>query len=136
MKKLKTIDPVSTQPSVCGSDMGGDGVSPMDPPDAYAPPAKGQVEVEDMHPFLQSLAKEHDEIKERLEEVGRREAAEMERYVPILGTVASVAPLLGLLGTVGGMILTFQVIQSQGTVTNVGDFAGGISQALSPLLRG
>lgn len=77
-----------------------------------------------------------EQIKERLEEVGRREAAEMERYVPILGTVASIAPLLGLLGTVGGMILTFQVIQSQGTVTNVGDFAGGISQALVTTFAG
>ena len=50
------------------------------------------------------------EIKERLEEVGRRESAELERYSQVLGTVASVAPLLGLLGTVWGMILTFDVI--------------------------
>lgn len=76
------------------------------------------------------------QIKEHLEELGRREAAEMERFIWILGTVASIAPLLGLLGTVGGMILTFQVIEAQGTVSNVGDFAGGISQALITTFAG
>ncbi len=76
------------------------------------------------------------DIKERLEEVGRREAAELESYIPILGTIAAIAPLLGLLGTVGGMILTFQVIETQGNVTNVGDLAGGISQALVTTFAG
>jgi biopolymer transport protein ExbB len=75
------------------------------------------------------------DIKERVEEVGRREAAEMERYVPILGTVASISPLLGLLGTVGGMIVTFQVIQEQG-LGNVASLAGGISQALVTTFAG
>jgi biopolymer transport protein ExbB len=74
-------------------------------------------------------------VKERVEEVGRREAAEMERYIPVLGTVASIAPLLGLLGTVGGMILTFQVIEQQG-VKDVADLAGGISQALITTFAG
>ena len=74
-------------------------------------------------------------IKERVEEVGRREAAEMERYVPVLGTIASIAPLLGLLGTVGGMILTFQVIEQHGA-TDIGNLAGGISQALLTTFAG
>ena len=74
-------------------------------------------------------------IKERLEEVGRREAAELERYSAVLGTVASVAPLLGLLGTVWGMILTFEVIQSQGMGV-VANLAGGISQALISTMAG
>lgn len=74
-------------------------------------------------------------IKERLEEVGRREAADLERGLPILGTIASISPLLGLLGTVGGMILTFQVISSQG-LGNVGSLAGGISQALITTFAG
>jgi biopolymer transport protein ExbB len=74
-------------------------------------------------------------IKERLEEVGRREAAEMERWIPIVGTIASIAPLLGLLGTVGGMILTFQVIQQQG-LGDAGSLAGGISQALVTTFAG
>jgi biopolymer transport protein ExbB len=74
-------------------------------------------------------------IKERLEESGRREAAELERYSGVLGTVASIAPLLGLLGTVWGMILTFDVIQEQG-VGVVGSLAGGISQALITTMAG
>ncbi len=75
------------------------------------------------------------EIKERLEEVGRREAADLERFAEVLGTVASVAPLLGLLGTVVGMIETFEVIQEQG-VGVVGSLAGGISQALITTMAG
>lgn len=74
-------------------------------------------------------------IKERLEEAGRREAAELERNSGMLGTVASVSPLLGLLGTVWGMILTFEVIQEQG-VGVVGSLAGGISQALITTMAG
>ncbi len=73
--------------------------------------------------------------KERLEEMGRREAAELERGVAILGTVASIAPLLGLLGTVGGMIVTFEVIDVQG-LGNVSSLAGGISQALITTFAG
>lgn len=75
------------------------------------------------------------QIKERIEEVGRREAAELERYSQVLGTVANVSPLLGLLGTVWGMILTFEVIQQQG-VGVVSSLAGGISQALITTLAG
>lgn len=75
-------------------------------------------------------------IKERLEEVGRREAAELERFIPVLGTIASIAPLLGLLGTVLGMILTFQAIQTEGGLADVGDLAGGISQALVTTFAG
>lgn len=77
-----------------------------------------------------------ESIKERLEEVGRREAAELERFIPVLGTIASVAPLLGLLGTVLGMILTFQAIQSAGGMADVSQLAGGISQALVTTFAG
>ncbi|MFH1468724.1 MAG: MotA/TolQ/ExbB proton channel family protein [Pseudomonadota bacterium] len=76
-----------------------------------------------------------DRLKERLEEAGRREAAALERYTGILGIVASVAPLLGLLGTVWGMILTFDVIQEVG-VGVVSSLAGGISQALITTFAG
>lgn len=74
-------------------------------------------------------------IKERLEEIGRREGAELERTSSVLGTVASVSPLLGLLGTVWGMILTFEVIEQQG-VGVVSSLAGGISQALITTMAG
>ena len=53
----------------------------------------------------------------------------MERYLNALGTIASIAPLLGLLGTVFGMIEIFNQIMMLGT-GNTGAFAGGISEAL------
>ncbi|WPL12090.1 Biopolymer transport protein ExbB [Thiorhodovibrio litoralis] len=68
-------------------------------------------------------------MKESIQDTGRQVVAEMERYLDMLGTVASVAPLLGLLGTVIGMIDVFSVIMQAG----VGDptvLAGGISKAL------
>jgi len=74
-------------------------------------------------------------LKERLEEVGRREAAELERVIPIIGLVASISPLLGLLGTVGGMIVTFGVIQDEG-MGDMAKLAGGISQALITTFAG
>ncbi len=74
-------------------------------------------------------------IKERLEELGRRESAELERGAEIIGTVAGISPLLGLLGTVWGMIQTFEVIQTQG-VGVIGSLAGGISQALITTMAG
>jgi biopolymer transport protein ExbB len=64
-----------------------------------------------------------------VEEVGRREAAELERYVPVVATVASVGPLLGLLGTVAGMIMTFNAIEGGG-IGKMEFVAGGIGQAL------
>jgi len=69
------------------------------------------------------------EIKEVVEEVGRREAAGLEKYLSVLSTVVSIAPLLGLLGTVSGMIKTFDLISFYG-VGNPGTMASGISEAL------
>ena len=68
-------------------------------------------------------------IKENVEEAGRHAVHEMERYMTALGTISAVAPLMGLLGTVLGMIQVFSVITEVG-VGNPTDLAGGISQAL------
>jgi len=70
-----------------------------------------------------------DVMKEAIGEVGRQEVAELERYLNTLGTIASITPLLGLLGTVIGMIKVFAVITSAG-VGDAGILAGGISEAL------
>jgi len=78
------------------------------------------------------LANRHRErsiIKEAIEDTGRHVVHELERFIGALGTIASVSPLIGLLGTVVGMIRTFNAIQTQG----VGDPAalgGGIAEAL------
>ncbi len=68
-------------------------------------------------------------IKERVEDVGRHVVHQMERFMNTLGSIASVSPLLGLLGTVFGMIEMFLKILTTG-VGDVNQLAGGIGQAL------
>jgi len=69
-------------------------------------------------------------MKEILEESGRQEVAHLERFIGVLGLVAAIAPLLGLLGTVIGMIEVFQQISLVG-VGKADVLAGGISKALN-----
>lgn len=73
--------------------------------------------------------KPREVIKERIEDVGRHITHDLNRFLPTLGTTASVAPLLGLLGTVIGMIQMFLTILSTG-VGDANQLAGGIGQAL------
>lgn len=68
-------------------------------------------------------------FKDSMEEAGRREAADLTAHLGALHLVASISPLLGLLGTVSGMINAFSSIAAQG-VGNPGLLAGGISEAL------
>lgn len=72
---------------------------------------------------------DRDRIKESIEEVGRQVVHDMERFLNTLGTIAAITPLLGLLGTVIGMIKVFNAIVGAG-VGNAAPLAGGISQAL------
>jgi biopolymer transport protein ExbB len=72
-------------------------------------------------------------VKEAMEETGRREMHYLERFTNALGAIATVAPLLGLLGTVTGMIRVFQRVVSQaaaGTMADPGALANGIWEAL------
>lgn len=68
-------------------------------------------------------------IKERIEDTGRHVAHRLERFLNTLGTIAAVSPLLGLLGTVFGMIEMFLGILTSG-VGDANQLAGGIGQAL------
>lgn len=70
-----------------------------------------------------------DRIKESVEDTGRHVVHELERFLNTLGTIAGISPLLGLLGTVIGMIKVFSAIIAYG-VGNANELAGGISQAL------
>ncbi len=70
-----------------------------------------------------------DIMKESIEDTGRHVVHELERYLNSLGTIAAITPLLGLLGTVIGMIKVFATITTEG-VGNPGALAGGISEAL------
>lgn len=68
-------------------------------------------------------------MKDTIEEAANHVVHDMERYIGTLGTIAAITPLLGLLGTVFGMIKVFTEIMLEGT-GNAGVLAGGISQAL------
>ncbi len=68
-------------------------------------------------------------MKDSIQEAAGQVIHELERYMTPLGTIAAIAPLLGLLGTVIGMIKVFTAIMLQGT-GNTGVLAGGISEAL------
>ncbi len=84
---------------------------------------------------LVNRKRSRDVIKEAVEDTGRHVVHDLERFLNTLGTIAGISPLLGLLGTVIGMILTFQAITLFGT----GDpktMAGGISQALVTTVLG
>ena len=70
-----------------------------------------------------------DVMKESIQEAASHVVHDLERYLNTLGTIAAVAPLLGLLGTVLGMIRVFAEIMAQGT-GNASVLAGGISEAL------
>jgi len=70
-----------------------------------------------------------DRMKESIQEVAGEVVHELERFLTALGTIAATAPLIGLLGTVIGMIKVFSDIVQQGT-GNAGALAGGISEAL------
>ncbi|MBI1194278.1 MAG: MotA/TolQ/ExbB proton channel family protein [Gammaproteobacteria bacterium] len=78
---------------------------------------------------LSSLNQSREIMKENIDDTGRHVAAELERFLNTLGTIASISPLLGLLGTVIGMIKVFTAITVSG-VGNAAALAGGISEAL------
>ncbi|MBI4432937.1 MAG: MotA/TolQ/ExbB proton channel family protein [Candidatus Omnitrophica bacterium] len=73
------------------------------------------------------------EVKEAIEDATIHEVPRLERNLPVLATIAHVSPLLGLLGTVTGMVAAFQVIEAKASAlnpVNPGDLAGGIWEAL------
>lgn len=68
-------------------------------------------------------------MAEAIEDAGRHEAHRLERYLNTLGTIAAISPLLGLLGTVVGMIRVFGAISAEG-MGDMPALAGGIAEAL------
>jgi biopolymer transport protein ExbB len=70
-----------------------------------------------------------DVMKEAMEEAASQVSHDLERYLTSLGIIASISPLLGLLGTVVGMIKVFTALMLEGA-GNANVLAGGISQAL------
>lgn len=79
------------------------------------------------------------EIREAIEDAGVYEVPRLEKNLGVLATIATISPLLGLLGTVTGMVRCFQVIQEKSTSLNPispGDLAGGIWEALIATVAG
>ena len=84
---------------------------------------------------LRNFTLPKNEIKEILEDQGRQEIRKLERGLIVLETIAAIAPLLGLLGTVLGMVEVFEVIKDQG-IGQTAALSGGISQALLTTVAG
>ena len=78
---------------------------------------------------------DRSDIKELIEDQGRQEVRHLERGLTILETIAVISPLLGLLGTVLGMINVFTVLTEQG-IGQASALSGGISEALVTTVTG
>lgn len=79
--------------------------------------------------LIEEKIKSKTNLRLRAEEVGRFEINRLEKFMTLLGTIASVSPILGLLGTVMGMISIFNNLLDAGT-NSIGPLAGGIAEAL------
>ena len=79
--------------------------------------------------LIEEKIKSKTNLRLRAEEIGRFEINRLEKFMTLLGTIASVSPILGLLGTVMGMISIFSNLLNEGT-NSIGPLAGGIAEAL------
>lgn len=83
--------------------------------------------------------RQRQEIREAIEDAAHQEVPRLEKHISLLATIAHISPLLGLLGTVTGMVRAFQVIQEKSVSFNPvspGDLAGGIWEALLTTVAG
>ena len=71
-----------------------------------------------------------EEIKDAIEGAAKTEVYHLERYLGVLGTIAAIAPLIGFLGTVTGMIKAFMKVQALEGNVDASVLAGGIWEAL------
>ena len=85
--------------------------------------------------ILKHRSKDREYVITRAEELARQEMSKMERSLEVISVIASIAPMLGLMGTVLGMVVTFESIQVYG-LGDIDSLAGGISQALLTTLAG
>lgn len=80
---------------------------------------------------LSSQKEGREAMKENVEQAGRQVVHDLERYLNTLGTIASISPYLGLLGSVLGMMKVFATFSSAGSdIANPAQLAGGISEIL------
>ena len=79
---------------------------------------------------LNKVNRPREEMKDSIDAAAKTEVFKLERNLGILGTIAAIAPLIGFLGTVTGMIKAFMTIQSLGGNVDASVLAGGIWEAL------
>jgi len=84
---------------------------------------------------LDNYTMSKDQVRELLEDQGRQDIRDLGKGLGILETIAAIAPLMGLLGTVIGMIQVFAVIKDQG-IGQTAALSGGISEALLTTVTG
>ncbi len=85
---------------------------------------------------LPKIDRPYDEIMEAMEEAGEVESAHLHRKISLISLIAAISPMLGLLGTVIGMVTAFNVIAISKTSPKPKELAGGISQALMTTMMG
>lgn len=85
---------------------------------------------------LLQYGKDKEDVKEAIENAALYEFPKLKKHLVILYTVTQISPLLGLLGTVMGMINAFIVIHQHGGIVNAGDLAQGIYEALITTVGG
>ena len=85
---------------------------------------------------LPRIDRPYHEVESAMEEAGDQEAAKLHQKIGYLSLIASVSPMLGLLGTVLGMVTAFNVIATSKTSPKPSQLAGGISQALMTTCMG
>ena len=73
---------------------------------------------------------DRERIREAIEQAGADEVPRLEEKLNLIATIAQIAPLLGLLGTVLGFIELFQALKTQGLYAQVGTLSGGVEHAL------
>ncbi len=96
-------------------------------------PAQGEGEIGEIIRYTQDEVKSAEEISTRFAEVSAATLPPIDRQLQTLGTFVAAAPLVGLLGTVFGMLVTFQALAAGGGGGKVTEaMAAGISQALFP----
>lgn len=77
-----------------------------------------------------------EDIKEAIQEAADFEIPNLEKNLSFLATLAHISPLLGLLGTVTGMVRCFQTVEAKAVAVNPADLAGGIWEALITTVAG
>lgn len=82
------------------------------------------------------IGKPMDDVNASIENVGKLEVYKLEKGLPVLATVAGAAPMIGFLGTVIGMIMTFHAMKISGNGVEISALSGGIMQAMVTTVTG